>query len=281
MKRVGVLATMLLASAVCAATDISIGGVPLQIPSPAGFSPVTPHMAELYELQKQFVAPTNEEFVAFIPDSEVSAALSGAIPDLRRRFAVQTAKHLVGRSVSTAEFTKLKDTIKSENDEVVRKFEREIPGLMTQVNAGLAEKHDLDLAISVSQMVPLPVHEESDRTLSSSALVSYRVDDDSGNPVPYVAAVTTTFVHVSGKILFLYSFAEEDGFQWSRDASLQWARAVVLANPSDLQSSMKESLPPAIAGIDWSKVGGKAIAGAIIGLLIGLIGWAVARRKAS
>lgn len=279
--KINFIATMLLVPAVSMAADISIGGVALRIPSPASFSPVTQQMGELYELQKQFVAPTNEEFVAFIPKGDVPAVLSGQIPDLPRRFTVQTAKTLIGASVTASDFARLKSIIESQNDELMKKVEKDIPGLMKQMNDGIAKKYDVYLAFSVSQMVPLPVHEVTDRTLAYSALVKYNMNDAAGNPAPYVAVVTATFVHVKSKVLFLYSYADEAGLEWSRAASRQWARSVVLANPPDVQSSVKESLPSAVTRIDWSRVGTKAIAGAIIGLLIGLIGWVINRGKAS
>jgi len=275
------LALLLLLPAVSGATDISIGGVSLTVPNPTGFSPVTQQMKLLYDLQKQFVAPMNEEFVAFIPERDVAAVLKDDIPDLPRRFAVQSAKSLIGVSVSTAEFVKLKNVIKSQNDELMKKVEKQLPGMMKQMNEGITKKYDVDLAFSVSQMVPMPIHEETDRTLAYSALVKYDMKDENGNPAPFVAVVTATFAHVKGKVLFLYSYAEESGLEWSKEASRQWANAVVMANPSDIQAFVKEALPSAISGIDWGKVGAKAVAGAIIGLIVGLIGWAMNRGKAS
>lgn len=277
MLRFCLLGALLFVPVVSAAADISVGGVSLQIPSPEGFSPVTPQMAELYELQKQFVAPTNDEFVTFIPDSEVSTALSGQIPDMSRRFTVQTAKSLTDASISTSDFNRLKTFSKAQNDELRKQVDREIPGLMKKITDGLAEKYDVDLALSASQMVPLPVHEESDRTLAHSSLVKYSMNDAVGNPTSYVVAVTATYVHVKDKVLLLYSYAEEAGLEWSRAASKQWARDVVLANPSDLHGSMKES-PPSGLGMNWSWVAG-ALVGAIVGPLI--VGWAVSRNKAS
>lgn len=279
--RVVVAAMLLLASTVSGASNIAIGGVSLEIPDPAGFSPVTQRMTELYDLQKQFVAPSNEEYIVFIPEQDVPAALRGDIPDLPRRFAVQTAKSLISISVSSSDFAKLKDIIKSQNDVLREKVQRELPGLMKKINDGIARKYDVDLALSVSQMVPLPVYEETDRTLAYSALVKYSMNDAAGNPAPFIAVVTATFTHVKGKVLFLYSYAEEAGLEWSQEASKRWASAVVAANPSDFQSSVKEFLPSAVTGIDWGKVGAKAVAGAFIGLIVGLIGWAINRGKAN
>jgi hypothetical protein len=275
------LTLLLLVPVVCGATEISIGGVSLTIPNPNGFSPVTQQMHALYDVQKQFVAPTNEEFVAFIPERDVAAALKGDIPELPRRFTVQSLKSIIQVSVSTSDFVKVKNLIKSQNDELMKKVEKQLPGLMKQLNEGITKKYDVDLALSVSQIVPMPVHEETDRTLAYSALVKYDMKDENGTPAPFVAVVTATLAHVKGKVLFLYAYAEESGLQWSKDASRQWANAVVAANPSDLRASVKEALPSALSRIDWGRVGAMAVAGAIIGLIIGLIGWAKYRGKAS
>jgi len=275
------LAVLLLSPAVSGAIDISIGGVSLAIPNPSGFSPVTQQMAALYELQKQFVAPTNEEYVSFIPEADVPAVLIDEIPDLPRRFTVQTAKSLTGASVSTADFAELKNIIKSQNDELMKKVEKQLPGLMKQLNEGITKTYDVDLAFSVSKMVPMPVHQETDRTLAYSALVRYDMKDEVGNPAPFVAVVTATFTHVKGKVLFLYSYAEGSGLEWSKEASRQWTNAVVAANPSDLQASVNESLPSFVTGIDWGEVGAKAVGGAIVGLIICFIGWVINRSKES
>src|SRR5690554_2405081 len=89
--RLIILTFLLLSSSLSWSTDISVGGVPLKIPSPEGFSAVTPQMAFLYEAQKHFVAPMNEEFVAFIPDDVVEMVLNDDVPDLPRRFKIGRA----------------------------------------------------------------------------------------------------------------------------------------------------------------------------------------------
>ncbi len=279
--KIRLVVALLLLPVIGAATEISIGGVSLTVPNPTGFDAVTPEMRALYELQKRFVPSTNEEYAAFIPVADVSAALQNEIPALPRRFTVQTAKSLVDKPVSTSEFSELKNIIRTQNDRILKKVESRLPGLMRKMNEGFEEQYDIDPAFSVSQMVPLPAHEETDRTLSYSALVRYDMNDAEGKPYSFVSVVTATFVHVKGKVLFLYSFAEEADLDWSRDRSRQWASDVVLANPPDRQSVIAESRPSRGAGIDWGRVGAKALAGAIIGLLIGLIAWAMRRGKAS
>lgn len=276
-------ALILILPAVSFATDISVGGVSLTIPHPNGFSPVTQQMALLYDLQKQFVASGNEEFVAFIPERDVPAALQDDISNMPRRFTVQTANSLIGVTVSTSDFLQLKNSVKSQNDEFMKKLKQQLPDLTKQINEGITKKYDVDLAFSVSQMVPMPVHEETDRMLAYSLLTKYDIKDNHGNPATIVTVVTMTFVHVRGKVLFLYSYAEESGLEWSKRASREWADAVIAANPSDFQTSVIEGLPSVISGIDWKQVNaravGGAIVGAILGLIVGLIVWAMNRGK--
>jgi len=212
-------------------TDISVGGVSLAIPSPNGFSPVTQQMTVLYDLQKQFVAPASELFATFIPQQHVREVLKGNIPELPRRFTVQTATSSIAVSISTSYFAELKSIMKSQIDEIVKQIAKQLPNLTKKVNEGIANKYDVDLALSISQMVPMPVHEETDRTIAYSMLVKYDMNDADGKPAPFIGAVTSTLVHVKGKVLFLYSYAEESGVEWSREAAKQWANAVVAANP--------------------------------------------------
>lgn len=261
------------------ATDISVGGVSLTIPDPEGFSPVTQEMELLFELQKQFVAPTNEEFVSFIPEQDVPAVLQGNIPNLPRRFTVQTVKTLIDKSVSTSGFEEFKSIIKTQNDKIMQEAEALLPGLTQQMNEGINEKYDIDIAFSVSQMMPMPIHHETDNTLAYSALVKYEMNDENGNPASDITVVTTTLVHVKNKVMFLYTYAEESGLEWSKAISKKWVTAIVAENPTDPRAPLQEEWPPADSGMDWESVGKNALVGAIIGLVVGLIGWAIRRRK--
>jgi hypothetical protein len=267
------LATLALAVPLASpGNEISVGAATLNIPNPPGFVPVTAQMSALFDFGKSFVAPSNEEFVAFIPASGKDAALRGEIPDLTRRLTVQTAKTLINASAGTSDFANLKHTVKSQNQELIKKLERQLPDLMKTINQGLSEKYDLNAALSISQMVPFPTHEETNNTLSYSSLVNYTMKDADGKDAPFVVVVTATFVHIKGKILFLYCYADEKGLAWSREISKQWSDAVVAANPGGHPSKL---------AINWKEVGEKALIGALIGAFIGLVGWIRNRRKAS
>jgi hypothetical protein len=254
-----------------AATTITVGATEIEIPNPPGFSAITPQMAALYEVQKHFVAPTNVQFLGFIPEKDVLVALKDEISELERRFTVQTAKALVNQPITRANFDEFKNFIKTQNDEILKKVEAAAGKLVGKINEDITRQYDIDLALSFSQMIPLPVHAETERWMAYSAFVKYNTNDEAGNPVPFVVATTLTFVHIKGKVLFLYSYAQESGLDWSRSTSKQWAEAVVKANPSDFQSTIDENLPVAVTGMDWGRVGARGLVGAFIGVLIGLL----------
>lgn len=278
--RAGMIGLLLMVATGVQATDIQVGEVQLAIPSPTGFSPVTPQMAPLFEMQKHFVAASNEEFVAFIADENIPKALAGEIPEMPRRFTVQTPKNLVGSFITSAEFNELKTVIKTQNEDILQKIEAQFPGLSSQVNNGIKKQFEVDVAFSISQMIPLPVHIETERTFAYSSFAKYEMKDEQGNVVPFVVVVTATIAHVQGKLLFLYSYAEESGLEWSKAISKQWSEAVIAANPSDQQTALKEAQSAATVNINWAQVGEKALHGAIIGGLIALLSLLFRRFKA-
>lgn len=305
---------MLLVPAISYAADISVGGVPLHIPSPLGFNAVTPQMTKLYELQKKFVPSTNEEFVGFIPDGLVPIALLGEIPDLSRRATVQVEKSMIDISLSSDDFAKfkaeLKIAMKSQHDEVQKRVEKDLSGLMKRLNAGIVKQQDIELALSISQFVVLPAHEETEHTLAYSMVAKYTVNA-AAQSTSSVVVGTTTIVHLKGKVLALQTYAETTGLEWSREASRQWASAVMRANPLNLQYPVKElpssrrawdrntqnylewadrnavapKIPsnfiedvfPIAAEINWNRLGIATVGGGIFGLLVVFIGWAIAR----
>lgn len=227
------IAVLLLAPMASKAVAISVGGVSLEIPNPKGFSLLTPQMAQLYTLQKQQdVDPINVQFAAFIPEKDARAALQGTLPTLpRRRFLVQTAKVAIDESVSASKFEEIKRDFKTNNAEDTQWAETRYLG---------------------SKLMSLPVHEETDHTIAMSH-VFMMAGGERG-------VATSTVVHIKDKVLFLMCIDDNSDLEWTREASRQWARAIIAANSGSMIGTT----------------------GIIIGvLLIGVGGWAIYRRMAS
>jgi hypothetical protein len=257
--------------------EITVGQTRLSIPAPAGFSAITGEMKPYAELAQRFVPPSNEQFALFLPDADVALAAKGQVPNSERKFYVQTTKTLVQPFVGSTDFSQLKGMIKTQNENTLKKIEEQVPDFLQKVNQGMAKDYGVDLGLSLTQMVPLPPHHETDRSLAYSMMVRMNAKDATGAPAVFEGVVTATFVHLQGKVLFLYVNAEKSALEWSRDQAQAWADAIIAANPSVGSVADRENRER-LGGINWNEVGSTAIIGGIIGGVIGLVMY-VFRRK--
>ncbi len=277
MKHILLLCGFFISQPLLMGVEISVGGTRLSIPPPDGYAPITSDMPYA-EFAKRFVPPMNEQFALFLSDADIASAARGEIPKSERRFYVQTAKKIVQPFVSTADFAELKRTIKTQNDEALKKAQAQMPGFLEKANKGIADDYNVDLNLSLDQMLPLPPHYETERGLAYSMILKYKANDQNGKPVVFEGVVTATFVHLQGKVLFLYANAEKSALEWCRAESKKWADTIIAANPSTGDVALRESTAGR-SGVDWGKVFGKALAGAVAGGIIGAVLYLFRKKK--
>ena len=253
------------------AIDISIGTARLSIPTPAGYSPV-PSGTKYAELAKHNVAPGTEQLALFLLDADAALVAKGELPESPRKFCVGAPTKLMQASVTTADFAKMKRLIKSQNEEVWKELEAQMPGLLQKINKGVLEDLNVDWNVSVNQILPLPPHYETERGLAYLFIVKYNANVENGKPSVIEAVCTTTFLHLRGKVLFLYAYAEKPGLGWTRSGSERWADSIMAANPS-VEASTGGEASSVGPGFNWGKVAQKALAGAIIGAIFGGVGY--------
>ena len=256
-------------------TSINVGNAEISVPVPPGFAPVTKEMKLTYQLQQQFVAPMNQLFLGFIAEGEVGTAMTDELPSLNRTCTIQALKQLVGQTVTKSQFAELKKELKSQNEKLISKMEKEIPGAMKKINDGITKEFGVNVGLELGKMVPLPVHEETERTMASSMYVKYEMGKQLAKATSFVGVVTATYAHVKGKLLFLYCNGQEQDLQWSRTTSKAWADALIAANPGGVESNRRET-----SGGFGSRVLRYALVGAIAGGIFGLIRSAFRRKPA-
>jgi hypothetical protein len=277
MKCICFVAGLGLAFAGAAEINITIGTTPLTIPVPAGFVPVTATMTNANRAFDSVVVPQNQRLASLVPEEFAAALERGELPEMPRTLSVQTARATLARTVTKADVVELKTVIVEQNAELVKRIEKELPGLTEQINRKLADSSDAKVDLSVNGMVPLPAHEQTERTLAYSSLVKYAVRSPEGATNTFSAVVTATFVHARAKLFFLYVNGAANDLAWTRQVSHAWAEAILAANPSDAATAAAEVAGP--TGFDWKRVGRGALIGAVVGGLFGLFGYFAARRK--
>jgi hypothetical protein len=148
--------------------EILVGTTRLSIPTPEGYSLITSNMQPFAGVAERFVPPANEEFALFLPEAGAIAAARGEMPQFERKFSVQTSKELVQPFVSSAQFAEVKQAIKRQNGDALKRAESQMPGFLQKVNEGIAQDYNVNLNLALDQVVPLAPHYETERGLAYS-----------------------------------------------------------------------------------------------------------------
>lgn len=264
-----ILSVILLAASAQAADTFNINGKDIIVPAPKGFVRVTDEMTELKRLVQQMQDPVNDTLAYYISESDVPAAMAGEIPELDRWFILIINKQLRDMTVGKNDFSRLKEITKGQNHKMFEKVKAQIPELMNKMSQGVSQEFDMDFAMSISQVVPLDPHYESDNALGFSMYLKNEVTVGSEKKNTIISA-TSTFLNTSGAVLFLYGYGPQNQLEWTRSASMKWAENVMTSNSQPPQKS------PNGGGINWGKVFEKGLVGAIVAGLFALIAGAVA-----
>ncbi len=261
------------------ANDVSIGGRSISVPTPDGFAELTPAMSPYYESTQAYVVPTNERYFSYIPGDAAAAILVGDDPVFSRNLAIESEKRISGVSVTGADFAELKRVFREQNQQVVDEVMAQIPEAFESGSERLSDEFDVDLAMSVNNLVQLPAHLDSERALGFSMYLNYQVDVD-GQVESERLAVSTVILHVMDKVLFLHVYGGKDDLDWTRSFGEAWGKQILAANPVPAEiAAVVDSPARSASSIDWQQVLQKAAIGGGIGAVIGLAGWASRRRK--
>jgi hypothetical protein len=264
-----ILCAILVAFSAQAADTFTINGKDIIVPAPKGFVRVTDEMTELKSYIQQMQDTLNDTLACYISESDVPKAMAGDIPALDRWFILKINKQLRDVTVGKNDFSRLKEMTKNQNQEMFEKVKAQLPKHMKDISHGVSQEFNIDFAMSVSQVVPLAPHYDSDNALGFSMFLKTEVTMGSEKENTIIAA-TSTFLNASGVVLFLYSYGLQNQLEWTRSASMKWAESVMASNIQPPQKS------PSSRGFNWGKVFEKGVVGAIVGGLFALIAGAIA-----
>ena len=264
-----ILSVILLAASAQAADTFNINGKDIIVPAPKGFVRVTDEMIVVKRLVQQMQDPVNDTLAYYISESAVPAAMAGEIPEVDRWFSLKINKQLRNMTVGNNDFSRLKEAMKGQNQKMFEEVKAQIPEHMNKMSQGVSQEFDMEFAMSISQMVPLDPHYESDNAWGFSMYLKNEVTVGSEKKNTIISA-TSTFLNTSGAVLFLYGYGPQNQLEWTRSASMKWAENVMTNNSQPPQKS------PNSGGINWGKVFEKGLVGAIVAGLFALIAGAVA-----
>jgi len=265
MKKYSTIALLLLplSLSVMAADSFTINGNEITVPPPKGFVRITDDMTAVKRIVQKMADPVNDTLAYYISESDVPTSMVGDVPILERTFILKVNKQLRSMTTGKDDFSQLKEMVVSQNQQILEEVKSQMPEHMKSMSQGFSREFDVDFALTLSQMIPLEPHHQSENALAYSMYINYgvAVNDESED---VIVAATATFLNTSGVVLFLYSYASQDDLEWTRNASKDWAESVMESNDQ----------PPAKSpgrGIDWDKVIEKGLVGAVVGGLFALL----------
>ncbi|MBN1648779.1 MAG: hypothetical protein JW874_12165 [Spirochaetales bacterium] len=274
MKKRSLVGIILFTTLLAGAEEITIGGKKISLPAPEGYILVSEDMGAVYALQQQMVDPQNTLLGYYIPEAAVETALQGQLPSLDKTCMAKIGNSLVNASISQNDFATLKKISRAQNEEYVHQARDDMDKAMKKQRKGISREFDVDIALEVSQIVPLEPHYESDNAMSYSMYVNYGVTS-AGVEQDSIVVVTTTFINISGKVLFLYVYAPREELEWTRETSGKWAVSVLSSNEHNVPSESRIKNRIAFKKVLlWAGVGGLA------GLVYALI-WLRRKKKKS
>lgn len=268
MKTAISAASFLALAGLALAGTIDVGGKKLELPAPVGFTLVSPEHGGLHAFASSMSDPTNRDLGFYVSTEVASAAQRGEVPDFTRYFAAKVNRQVESVTISTDQFAELTSTVREENARIAQSAKEQVDAAMAAAGRELSDTFDVEMALSVSEIVPLDPHHATKHALAYSMYVNYGATVEGEEEEAIASVVTSTLVNVSGRVLYLYAYGTRDELEWTQNASRAWADAVLAANPPPPEGGSS-------GGIDWGRVLRKA---AIFGA-IGAVGALVFGKK--
>jgi hypothetical protein len=211
------------------AVEVNVSGININVPTPQGFAQLTRDIQPLYDVSLDTTNPNNRRLVTFVDEEIVPSALAGETPDIKRFVNVEVMRRLESVTATRSDFMQVQTLMRNSLDEQISKVEASIAGKMEDLSSRVSETLDLDLALSVSNIVPLPIHRETQRMTAHSMIIKYD-KSNAGAETDFIVTLTTTFLFIKGKILYVYVYGGPKDLSWTRDRAARLIDSIIAAN---------------------------------------------------
>ena len=255
-----------------AQTDtFSVGGTRIVVPEPQGFFRVNEDMTTLKNFLASYDDPTNDTLAFYILESDVPAAMGGEMITMDRYFSLKVNKKLRDSKITNESFTEIRKVIKDQNDDIIKNLEPTIRENLSNAAEKITEEFDIELNLELNQMVPLTPHYEEENVISYSMFVNQGVATEEEKMEAHIFPITLTLLNVSDRLLYLYSYGQQEDLEWTRTASTEWSKIISASNTQPSTDST------GILDLDWNKLFVNSLSDVVTFVLTFLILYALFR----
>lgn len=236
----------------------------IEVPPPAGFVRVTPDLPRVYQMAEMLAKadPKFEQLGFYITKEDAAAARAGESPEIRRKFFLRVMKNMAQPITGDDRFQEIQENTRANNDPVIEDFRSRDPKFYDRIVEQVKQETGSDLDLKFSQFIPFKEHHASSNIFSFSMLFEGTVSDGVRSRTEFQSC-TTTFLNPAGKVIYLYCYAPHDELAWNREASLEWAQAIMKVNPAAPEKSPEKPQIP-----DEKKLQSNAVAKILLGILL-------------
>ncbi|PXF64355.1 hypothetical protein [Kangiella spongicola] len=209
IKKIGLFIVLLGLTSFTAAKEVTIGDVTINLPLQEGFVEL-PETHFYTEFMQDFTPQTNELLVIQAPKDELTQTLEMKAEQFSKSIVFQTFKGTKYRQVSKAEFGQIKDFMKQNFEQISETLRQRINNEMDASSSKVSNKYDVDVALSITDMVPLEIFAETENHYGSTYLMksSVAVDGEAADNDNILMAINVMLV--KGKIIYLYVYSADE-----------------------------------------------------------------------
>lgn len=215
------------------ASAARIGATQIAIPAPAGFAEPSATVPQLRSLGETMTPPTNRLLAMFVSDADLGRGRTGVAPELRRYFFVQTFRQTESRTLASADFATVKETLRTQSQQLMTRVTPTVQGYLASAARSIGEQSgNAGLSVQIGEVKVQDIIDGGDNAISVVAITKYAVQN-AGKTEELPVAMAMTTMLVRGKLVYFYAFSRLTSaadIDWVRSQTQQWLPRMKLEN---------------------------------------------------
>lgn len=209
IKKGMVLLALLAVSAISTGKDVLIGEQEIELPVQAGFLEL-PESHIYTQFMQDFTPESNELLVIQAPENELTENLEMIDEEFSQSIVIQTFKGTKYRQVTKAEFGQVKDFMKQNFEQLDENLRQRINKDIDTSSKKVSSKYDVDVALSINDMVPLEIYADTGNHYGATYLMKSSLTVDGGAEDNDNVLMAINILLVKGKIIYLYVYSMDE-----------------------------------------------------------------------
>lgn len=216
IKKGMVLLVLLAVSAISTGKEVLIGEQTVKLPVQAGFVEL-PDSHIYTQFMQDFTPESNELLAIQAPKTELTENLEMIDEQFSQSIVIQTFKATKYRQVTKAEFGQVKDFMKQNFEQLDENLRQRINKDIDTSSKKVSSKYDVDVALSINDMVPLEIYADSDNHYGATYLMKSSLTVDGGAEDNDNVLMAINVLLVKGKIIYLYVYSMDESEESHQD----------------------------------------------------------------